>query len=344
MSAKRGVSMRHTLLALIALMLAPPLFAQDESSVSLTIRFAGGTNQFHVGEIIPVEMLFKATVPDLYDMGTRNYDRSGRLDIETFHVTPSGRDPLERYYSTGVFIGGGLGSTCELSSEPQIMREDLNEWIALDKAGHYSLYVISGRVSRRASEKAEPVELRSNSLEFDIVLAEPTWQQQALSTAVATLNMGSSTEAEKMEALRVLRFLDTPASVHELVLRLGTKGHRSGWDEIAGLAGSRYQDLVVKELEQQMSAPDIAVTRDYLYILTKLKAQLSHDPLPPYPQKTQSSRKPGLNGRRHERKSPRSCSIVCTERQPRWLPASEGKQGQKPCRPCSCARPESLAT
>lgn len=119
------------------------------------------------------------------------------------------------------------------------MREDLNEWVALDKPGHYSVYVTSGRVG--TPDKAEPVELRSNSLDFDVVPADPAWQQQTLSTASATLNMGSSTEAEKAGALRVLRFLDTPASVHELVFRLGTRGDRNGWDEIAGLAGSRYQ-------------------------------------------------------------------------------------------------------
>src|SRR5256885_10447758 len=51
-----------------------------------------------------------------------------RLNIEAFHVTPPGRDPLERYYSTGAFMGGGLGGARELSSDPQVMREDLNEW------------------------------------------------------------------------------------------------------------------------------------------------------------------------------------------------------------------------
>jgi hypothetical protein len=97
--------------------------------------------------------------------------------------------------------------------------------------------------------------------------------------------MESSTEGEKSAALRVLRFLDTPGSVRELVLRLGTPGNGGSWNEMAGLAGSRYQSLVVRELEQQMSAPDVALTGGYLYILAKLKLQLDHEPLPPYPQK-----------------------------------------------------------
>ena len=283
--------MKPLRLALAALILASPLFAQNESGISLTIRFADGTSRFHVGEIIPLELSFHASIPDMYDMEMRNYDRSGRLNIEGFHVTPPGRDPLERYYSTGAFMGGGLGGARQLSSEPQVIREELNEWIALDKPGHYSLYVTSGRVTRRTQSKAEPIELRSNDLEFDVVAADAAWQQQTLSTAVVTLSMGSSNEAEKIAALRALRFLDTPAAVHELVLRLGTRRDRSGWNEIAGLAGSRYQNLVVQELEQQMGSPDIALTGDYLYILAKLKLQLNHDALPAYPQKDAAQQK-----------------------------------------------------
>jgi hypothetical protein len=283
--------MRLLLLACAFLILATPLFPQEDKTASLTIRFADGSSRFHVGEIIPVELSFVAAVPEVYDMSTRNYDRSGRLDLEQFHVTPPGRDPLQNYFSMGAFMGGGLGSSRVLSSEPEIIREDLNEWVALDKPGHYSLCVTSDRVSRRTPDKAESVELRSNSLDFDVVPADPTWQQQALSTAIATLNIRSSTEAEKAAALRVLRFLDTPTSLHELVFRLGTRDDRNSWNEIAGLASSRYQNLVVKELEKQMSAPDIALSADYLYILAKLKVQLDQDPLPPYPQKDAAQQK-----------------------------------------------------
>jgi hypothetical protein len=275
--------MKRLRLALTLLILVAPLSAQQDSGVSLTIRFPNDTSRFHVGEVIPIELSFKASIPDTYDIETRNYDRSGRLNIEQFHVTPPGRDPLQRYYSIGGFMGGGIGGPRELSSESKIMREDLNEWVALDQPGHYSLYVTSGRVSRRAAGKNEPVELRSNSLEFDVVAADPVWQQQTLSSALATLNMESSTPEGKNAALRTLRFLDSPPSVRELVRLLGARLDGGSWNEVAGLAASRDQSFVVHELEQQMSAPDIAVTANYLYILAKLKFQLDHEPLPPYP-------------------------------------------------------------
>ena len=278
-------------LGLAALILPSTLFAQEERGASLAIRFADGTSRFHVGEIIPIELSFRASIPETYDMNTANYDRSGRLNIEQFHVEPPGRDPLERFYSIGGFMGGGLSSSLPLFPEPQTRREDLNEWVALEKPGHYSLYVTSARVSRRGLEKNEPVELHSNKLEFDIVPADPAWQHETLSAAVATLHMSSSTDAEKAAALRVLRFLDSPAAVHELVVLLGTPGAADSWNEVAGLASSLHQNLVVSELEQQMSAPDIAVTGNYLYIFAKLKLQLNHEPRPPYPEKNQQQQK-----------------------------------------------------
>jgi hypothetical protein len=275
------------LLALTVLVMASPLYPrpQEDSGASLTVRFTNGTSRFHVGEIIPIELSFRASSSDAYDMESRNYDRSGRLNIEQFHVTPPGRDPLQAYYAnSSAIFGGGLGGSRPLSTEPEIMREDLNEWVALDRPGHYSVYVSSGRVSRRNTNMDAPVELRSNLLEFDIEAADPAWQEQTVRSAAATLNIGSSTTEEKIAALRTLRFLDTPASVHELVRLLGEQPDGTGWDDVAGLAGSRNQSLVVRELERQIGDPDIALTWSYLNTLARLKFQLDNGPIPPYPQ------------------------------------------------------------
>jgi HEAT repeat protein len=288
---RTGIAVKPLLLALTAVILAVPLYPQEDSGASLTIRFADGTSLFHVGEIIPIELSFRASSSDAYDMETRNYDRSGRLNIEQFQVTPPGRDPLQAYFANSAFAGGGLGGPRMLSNEPQIMREDLNEWVALDRPGHYSVDVTSGRVSRRNANKDAQVELRSNLLEFDIVTADPAWQEQTVRSAASTLNMGSSTTEEKSAAMRSLRFLDTPASVHELVRLLGEQSDGAGWDEVAGLAGSRNQSLVVRELEQQMGDADIALTWSYLNALARLKFQLDNEPLPPYPQKDTEQQK-----------------------------------------------------
>lgn len=279
---------RQTSLALLLFSVAA--CAQQPDSVSFTIRFSQPATQFHVGETIPIDLLFSSSLSGIFGMSTRSYDRSGRLDEEKFHVTPEGRDPLRHYYESGLVFGGGLSGVATLTNEPHVLHEDLNEWIALDHPGHYTLYVTTGRVFRQEDTRNESIELRSNSLDFEIVPADPAWLQRSLFTAQSILDNPSSTGEQKTAALRTLRFLDSPASVQELIRQLAkpdTNPAKDQWDAVAGLAGSQQQAMVVRELEQQFGSPDTAITQQYLYLLAKLKSQLDKEPLPAYPQDDQ---------------------------------------------------------
>jgi len=86
--------MKPLRLALTLLMSVLSLRAQQDRGVSLTIRFVDGTNRFHVGEVVPIELLFRASISNTYDMEMRNYDRSGRLNIGWFHVNPVPRQKV----------------------------------------------------------------------------------------------------------------------------------------------------------------------------------------------------------------------------------------------------------
>jgi hypothetical protein len=263
----------------------PGISAQQNGGASLSIQFANGDSRFHIGEIIPIDLSFSASLPDVFQYSTANYDRSGRLNIEKFHVTPAARDPLNNYYSSlQMMIGGGLSSSGVLTGAPYVIHEQMNEWIAPDKPGHYSVYVTSGRVNQISPMNRGPMYLQSNSLEFDVVEADAAWQQTTLNSAMTVLNSDASKAEQKASAVRVLRFLDSPGSIRELVRLLGTYAEHGHWDEIAGLAGSRYQSAVVSELERGMNSPDVALTQDYLFILGNLKIQFEHEPLPPYPE------------------------------------------------------------
>jgi hypothetical protein len=258
-----------------------PMALAAQSDVSLEIRFANGVSSFHVGEVIPIELSFTSSTDDTYSLNTATQDRSGRINIDTFHVSPQGRDPLAKYYSMGM-MGGGLSGIATLSAKPRTILRDLNEWVAVDRPGHYSLVVTSQRISKATNGIGKTLDLRSNSLEFDIVPADAAWQRQTLGAAVAVLDTVSSKDTDKREALHGLRFLDTPGSIHELVRRLGKPGE-SCWDCVAGLAGSKTQELAVRELEQQFGAGDIALSQEYISILSRLKSQLKQAELGPYP-------------------------------------------------------------
>jgi hypothetical protein len=257
-----------------------------DSAVSLTIRFTGGISQFHVGEKIPIELAFTSSAPETFELNPRNYDRSGRLDLDAFHVTPEGRDPLRNYFQgfEGVFMSGGLSSMPQyLTAEPQTLIEELNEWVAIDEPGHYSVYVTSSRVGRSGQSFTNPISAQSNTLEFDVIDADNSWQQQTLLAALAVLNDPNSKPEEKTTALRTLQFLDSPASMRELARRLTQPGAEHCWECSFGLISSHHQKLVVQELESLMAAPETAITSGFLELLAKTKFMLDHDPMPPEP-------------------------------------------------------------
>lgn len=221
-----------------ALLLSPVSAAASEQPMaSLTIRFAGARTQFYTGEIIPLELVFSAPPGSAYEISIRSYDRSGRLDLEQYNVSPPGRDPLYNYYHGSLFsafLGGGLGGFRQLDDKPYTLRTELNEWVALDEPGHYRLFVNSKLVSRRDFSNTEALELRSNSLQFEVVEADRLWHKQSLSRAASLLNDPRGAKEEKQRAARILRFLDSPSSVREMVRQLVRPSEVGTWDFFSG--------------------------------------------------------------------------------------------------------------
>ena len=114
-------------LFIVGIMGVVMMLGQQDSSATLRIQFGSPGSVFQTGEIIPVDLLFSVEGGGTYQMSTRNYDRSGRLNMEQFHVSPPGRDPLHDHYEGGIygaFIGGGIsGGDKSLSADPEMSRE-----------------------------------------------------------------------------------------------------------------------------------------------------------------------------------------------------------------------------
>ncbi len=77
---------------------------------NLRLTLEDGKSVYREGEIIPLKLAFITTAKEKFASSTRTYDRSGRLELETFCITPDGgRDPLQDYYRSGIygyFVGG----------------------------------------------------------------------------------------------------------------------------------------------------------------------------------------------------------------------------------------------
>ena len=265
----------------------PCALTSSVKDAGLQVSIAGGKSTFRENEIIPLVLTFNSTADKRYWADVRNYDRSGRLDLEAYCVQPLARDPLTGYFQGGSFVGGGLGSQQQLSRERLTAAAELNEW-RQPGPGHYRLYVVSHRVWRPPDvNEATPYgrvseTLRSNTIEFEVVEADAEWRAKQLQDATAAFKHAPA--GKEREAARPLRFLNTPESTETLAkLFWGLNDQPGGWELMMGLFGSPYQAEAIAAMQREISNPDHAITSDYLRTLVRL--QIAADPAwtpPPY--------------------------------------------------------------
>jgi hypothetical protein len=280
-------------IALVLLLLAKPASAMEQhdpcsaassaSDVRFTLALRGHGATFQEGEIIPLVLSFTSGTKNRYWADVRNYDRSGRLDIEYYCVDPEAPDPLASYFKAGVFLGGGLGSERVLDATPFTADAELNEWRALGP-GRYRVYAISQRIWRLPDARDQTPygrvseAVRSNTIEIDVNPPDPAWQSEQLRSAMQTL-AGSPSPEDARHAARTIRFLNTKDSTRQLArLFWGINQQQPiGWDLMFGLDGSPYRQLAIDSMHAELTVPDHAITNEFLGALVNL--QVGGDPL-----------------------------------------------------------------
>ncbi|HEY0565315.1 MAG TPA: hypothetical protein VGC88_07005, partial [Terriglobales bacterium] len=288
--------MRRNCVLLIALVLAAiSAWAQPEeacggtriSSEGLSLKVTVGDNRvsFREGEIIPLVLAFSSSKPGEYEISTRNYDRSGRLQEEDFCVDPArGRDPVADYFAFGTFMAGGLtGGPAKLSSQPYVVSIDLNEFVALPP-GLYTLQLNSHRVSGTRLEMREGNAVQalanvwSDPFQLEITPATPEWQAQKLRHATSVLDDASTSEDSKKQAARTLRFLASEAAVRELARRYADADENDpkALDYMFGLFSSSHRQLAISTLESALTDPARPIT--YSFVQTMVKLEMESDP------------------------------------------------------------------
>jgi hypothetical protein len=246
------------------------------TDAKVTVAISDGRTSFREGEIIPLVLSFTSTADKRYWADNRNYDRSGRLNIETYCVEPAARDPIADYFRTGASMGGGLGNEQQLSEKPFTATAELNEW-RRPGPGHYRLYIVSYRVWRPPDPNESTsygrvgITLRSNTIEFDVAEADADWRAKQLQDATAAYQ-SASTASEQKDAARRLRFLNTQESTEALArLFWGLNDQPGGWELMFGLFGSPYRAKAIAEMQREINDPSHAITQDFLRTLAKLQ-------------------------------------------------------------------------
>jgi hypothetical protein len=149
----------------------------NPTDVELKLTLKDSQSVYREGEIIPLEYAFAASTNGHYVLASGTYTQRQPGSIDSFCVSPDGRDPLEDYFQSGIWIAWPVSNTfnfVRLNGSPQIIRAELNQWKSLPP-GDYTLRVVSNRVGTPAElgHRAGSIVMASNTVAFRIAAATP---------------------------------------------------------------------------------------------------------------------------------------------------------------------------
>jgi len=236
------------------------------------LRISTDSSVYRMGELIPLELSFTADPSHRVTVNTATYDRSGRMGHEKFLIEPSDgtSDPIAVYFRSGWgFMGGGLFNLAPLSHSPYVMRLNLNEWVRFDKPGKYRVTVTTDRVSAIQN-------LKSNTLELEIVEPGDAWQQAELKQILADFdtspapNLIGLSSAERITAISKLRYLGSAEAARELARHLPGDENQVDWACMLGLIGSPNKQAGYDEMKKLLADPDFPVSDIFLTAMSIL--------------------------------------------------------------------------
>lgn len=264
--------------------------ARNPSDLHLALVLAGGRTQFRLGEVIQVEYALSSDTPEKYKSGDLWFDGSGRSRFESFACDRPADcpDPLAGHWLIWETLYNAhytrrLGSWKMLGSSPFTERWDLNEYLRFDQPGKYRIYATTRHVvtdwSPGHDAFAGGPPLTSNVLELEILPADAAWAEEQLQHAVEAVVLSVRNERLRMAAAKTIRYLQTPAALEAMAARYSGSARDVDEQLLAGLIGYHHRAAAVSRMEQQLAAPDFAVSRWFLFSLGVMKLRLAHPEL-----------------------------------------------------------------
>jgi hypothetical protein len=169
----------------------------DGSPLSLTLRATNNRTQFHLGEVVPLELTFSSIGHKKYRV--RLWDCGEKY---RYHVDPplfvDRAVEIDAAEETSILQCGGPTAELDLEENPLIRKLMLNTRFRMDTPGKYRISVTSGRLGSFVT---------SNPVEIEIMSADPAWEDYELNRAQALIKL--RTEKGLKEGCSVLRYLGT---------------------------------------------------------------------------------------------------------------------------------------
>jgi len=246
---------------LISLTCAQGLLASNPNDVNFSLQLTRDTRLYHMGELIEFEISYASESAQKYMVSAGQ--PSPKLGSVTLRLSPSGGVLELRVMRQCAGFGGS-----HLSSGPQYLtpkpisaKADLQGWYGFQKPGHYSITATSSEVWRPKSIDEgggqEYLTLESNSVEFDILPADPSWEAEELDKILHELE-GANGPGERFGAQYRLALLNTTDSVQKSIDLFLSQVDPEKYAYANALRSSSRIHLIIPALEKALSEPDVS--------------------------------------------------------------------------------------
>ena len=251
-------------------------------TVSLQLRTKTGRTEFHVGEVILLDLLFVARTPHAYERNRGVALPELYPMPDTFLVEPheGWADPLGEYRKALFkamhsghfpFAGSGISAENVLSQEPYVLSLILNDYVRFSRPGRYVLQVQDSGVSSVTTQLGvmpEHLALTSNRLELTILSADSEWQQNQLRDSLDSLarlkeaidSHARSYSASLGDSCTSFRAMGIPAAGAAMVDGLRNEDLFSRCSFQVGILEFPDPKFILEQLHKRFQDPDFPVT------------------------------------------------------------------------------------
>ena len=239
-------------------LLAMPLWAASANAndVSLALSFSGGVDTFYPGDTIRLQMVFTANQDGL-SLNSSSYSRPSPIDTVVLTPATGAFNWLEDQEQGHGYSPDYSALTDLKAGKPITITLTLNDTYRFDTPGHYSVHVISRRLSTWTQNNLRVLPpLTSNEIGFDIVPADP--QAEAFKAEDLERQIRAAPDLNSARALaRQLDYLPGDSATEaKLSLFINPKTfYPFSVSVMDGLWIATNRELVVGRLEQSLADP-----------------------------------------------------------------------------------------
>jgi hypothetical protein len=248
--------------------------AAPAPELKLELRVGDERTVFHLGEVIPVELIFSSAEHRKYPAG-----RFECFPHQNYHYSVDPPLFTDRLVEVDAAVGLAELSCCgpfgeiDPGEKPFKVQQTLNDRFRMETPGKYKIAVTSNRLGPTVT---------SNTVDLEILPSDPAWEEVQLERGIALLKSPLYMQ-EHVEGCTILRYLGTDGAELEMARRYSGQDY---CDQMftGALISARNRTAVLEQLKAGLTEPTRPISTGYLRTLAIVSLYEQHPEWYPKPE------------------------------------------------------------